>query len=202
MKFNILNTEIRVSYLIVCAAALSLTANLFKGFVCCVFAVIIHESGHILAMYCMKSPPQKITVSLFQISIDDAGRNERSTRRNMIIIFFGPFANFICFIIFYLLYLVYGVPTEMTAAANLSVGLFNMLPVLSLDGGQMLFLTLNCFLSAKKSETVVNILTFIIIFPLAAAGFIILFQSKYNFSLLFVCVYLIFCLVCKDSRCY
>ncbi len=202
MKFNILKTEITVSYLIICIAALSIIAGVFDRFLWCVFAVIIHETGHIAAMCCLKTPPQKIKISLFEISISDKKRNERSAKNNFLIIFFGPFVNFICFIIFYLLYLVYGSVFILPATANLSVGLFNALPVLTLDGGQMLFLILSRFYSVKLSEKIVNAVTVAIIFPLAVTGFIILFKSKYNFSLLLVCIYLIFCLVCKDSRCY
>ena len=75
-----------------------------------------------------------------------------------------------------------------------------MLPVMSLDGGQLLYLILSRRLSENSAEKVVNIITFIFIFPLAALGFLLLFKSKYNFSLLFVCVYLIFSLIFKKNR--
>ncbi|MCI2112819.1 MAG: site-2 protease family protein [Ruminococcus sp.] len=80
------------------------------------------------------------------------------------------------------------------------MGLFNILPVMSLDGGQLLYLILSRFFSDTVSQRIVNVITFIIIFPLATFGFILLFNSKYNFSLLIVCIYLVFSLICRNNK--
>ncbi|MCH5298083.1 MAG: site-2 protease family protein [Ruminococcus sp.] len=83
---------------------------------------------------------------------------------------------------------------------NLFLGIFNMLPVLSLDGGQILHLLLSRKIEDIKAQKAVNILTFIFIFPLAVLGFILLFKTKYNFSLLAVCLYLILSLIFKRDN--
>lgn len=166
---------------------------------CCLFAVIVHEGGHLLAMAAFGSLPSKIKVSLFEIAITDNKRNSRRQKENLIIIFSGPFANFICFILFYLLYLVCNNCFAVLAFVNLWVGLFNMLPVLSLDGGQLLYLLLSKRLDNHTAQKAVNVVTFICIFPLAIFGFLLLFESKYNFSLLAVSVYLVLSLVLKKD---
>ena len=120
----------------------------------------------------------------------------------MRIIFFGPAANFICFLPAFLLYLIGTDRILPFAAANLSVGLFNLLPVMSLDGGQLLYLCLCRRMAPDRAEKVVYRATFIMIFPLAAIGFFILFHSQYNFSLLCVCAYLIFSLITRQERYY
>ena len=132
----------------------------------------------------------------------DLSAKSKYLSKNIFIIFFGPFSNFICFILFYLLYLIGNDFFLYPAAANLSVGLFNILPVMSLDGGQLLYLILSRFFSDTVSQRTVNIITFIIIFPLAFFGFILLFNSKYNFSLLIVCIYLVFSLICRNNKYY
>ena len=88
------------------------------------------------------------------------------------------------------------------AAANLSVGLFNCLPVMSLDGGQLLYLLLCRRFSQEFSEKAVDVCTFVCIFPLAALGFLVLLRSENNFSLLFVSIYLVFSLLFKGNRYY
>lgn len=200
MKLRILKTEITISYLIICVASICIIAGIFDSFLYCLFAIIIHESGHIILMCIFGYPPEKIKISLFEISISDRKRQERSFIQNILIIFFGPFSNFICFILFYLLYLTGNDFFIYPAAANLSVGLFNILPVMSLDGGQLLYLVLCRFFSESISQRVVNVITFIIIFPLAFFGFILLFNSKYNFSLLIVCIYLVLSLLCRNNK--
>lgn len=200
MKLRILKTEITISYLIICVASICIIAGIFDSFLYCLFAIIIHESGHIILMCIFGYAPEKIKISLFEISISDRKRQERSFIQNFLIIFFGPFSNFICFILFYLLYLIGNDFFLYPAAANLSVGLFNILPVMSLDGGQLLYLVLCRFFSESISQRVVNVITFIIIFPLAFFGFILLFNSKYNFSLLIVCIYLVLSLLCRNNK--
>lgn len=202
MNLSFFKIKLEISYLLLSFLAIIVIAEIFNNFLWCISAVVIHELGHIIPMCMFGYRPEKIKFSLFEISITDNTRQKRSFWQNFFIILFGPFVNFICFISFYLLYL-YGKDFYLPIAiANLSVGLFNILPVLSLDGGQLLYLILCRKITERNAERVVDILTFIFIFPLFALGFLLLFNSKYNFSLLFVCVYLIFSLVLKNNRYY
>ena len=202
MKFNLFKIRFEVSYFLLCLLYIAVVANEFLNFIWCLTAVLIHEAGHIITMILLGYNPQKIKISLFEISITDRFRYKISFWQNFFIILFGPFANFICFILYYLLYLYSNDIFLPIAIANLSVGLFNSLPVLSLDGGQLLYIVLCRKLKESVSEKIVDVLTFLFIFPLFALGFLLLFKSKYNFSLLFVSVYLIFSLVLRNNRYY
>lgn len=202
MKFNLFKIRFEVSYFLLCLLYIAVIANEFLNVIWCLTAVLIHEAGHIITMILLGYKPQKIKISLFEISITDRFRHKRSFWQNFFIILFGPFTNFICFILYYLLYLYSNDIFLPIAIANLSVGLFNFLPVLSLDGGQLLYIVLCRKLKESVSEKIVDVLTFLFIFPLFALGFLLLFKSKYNFSLLFVSVYLIFSLVLRNNRYY
>lgn len=202
MKFKIFSIPVTISYTYICIIAVCIITNQFTSFLYCILAVIIHETGHLLPMKHFRCLPDKIKISLFEISISGSLRQQKSLKENFIIIFFGPFVNFICFILLYLLYLICSDIFQPPAYANLCVGLFNILPVMSLDGGQLLYLALRCRLSDKSAERCVNVITFIVLFPLAALGFLVLFNSKYNFSLLFVCIYIIFSLVFRNNKFY
>ncbi len=201
MKLKLFGTQISASYTLLCLAAVCIILGIFDGFLWCFLSVLIHEAGHIVPMKIFGQMPQKIKISLFEITICDAHRICRTPRENIIIIFFGPLANFICFIIFYLLYLFSGKnngsPFVALAVTNAFVGLFNMLPVLSLDGGQLMYIVLCRFFDNDVSRRAVNIATFLFIFPLSALGFLLLFHSKYNFSLLAVSMYLVMSLILR-----
>ena len=200
MKLKIAKIKIEISFTLICIAGICVILGITSGFVWCAAAVLIHELGHLLMMIKLGFLPEKIKISAFEIKIFDSKRQSRSEKQNFFIIFSGPAVNFICFIPFYLLYLLGNGNFLPFALANLSVGLFNSLPVLSLDGGQLIFIILRQRVGADKAEKIVDIITFITIFPLAALGFIVLFESKYNFSLLFVCVYLIISLLTRGNR--
>lgn len=199
MKLKINKTEITISYTLICFAAVCTIMNIFTEFVMCLTAVVVHEAGHLAAMRFFSIFPDKIKISLFEITISDKCRYLNTTLKNVIIIFSGPFANFICFIMIYLLYLLCNIMRPELAYVNLFTGLFNMLPVLSLDGGQLLYTLLLRKTDECNSIRIVNILTFLFIFPLSAMGFVMLFQSPHNFSLLFVSLYLILALIFKKD---
>lgn len=200
MKFNLSGIRVSISYTLLCLVAVCVILDMFSGFVMCCFGVIIHESGHLFLMLLCGSKPKEINISLFEIAIKDESRQQRSNLQNFFIVFFGPFANFICFIIIFLLYLYSGIDLLKFAYVNLSLCLLNLLPVMSFDGGQMLYILLSRRYSCQTSEKAVNIITFIALFPIAVLGFIILFNSGYNFSLLFVCGYIILSLILKNNR--
>lgn len=202
MKFRLLNIDFTVSYSLVCLGTICIILNIFTGFLCCLVAVILHECGHLFAMLVCKSPPDKIKISLFEIKIINPSRQSNTSRQNIFIIFFGPLVNFVCFILFYLLYLCNSEFLLPIAMANLFTGLFNMLPVMSLDGGQLMYVILCGRFSEKSAEKAVNITALIILFPLTVLGFVVLLNSKYNFSLLFVCAYLIASLIFRNNRYY
>ena len=200
MKLRIAKVKIEISFTLICIAGICVILGITSGFVWCAAAVLIHELGHLLMMIKLGFLPEKIKISAFEIKIFDSKRQSRSEKQNFFIIFSGPAVNFICFIPFYLLYLLGNENFLPFALANLSVGLFNSLPVLSLDGGQIIFILLKRRLNPARAEKIVDIITLITIFPLAVLGFAVLFKSKYNFSLLFICAYLIISLVTRSDR--
>ena len=202
MKLKIFSTEIELSYTLLCLVALCIVSGTFQGFLWCSAAILIHESGHFLAMKHYGYFPERIKISLFEIAVTDRLRRQRRDRENFFIIFFCPFANFVCVPPLYLLYLKGIVAVLPFAAANLSVGLFNCLPAMSLDGGQILYLLMCRKYSQHTAERIVNTATFLSVFPLAAIGFIMLLQSKKNFSLLFISGYLTASLICRSDRYY
>lgn len=199
MKLHLRHTEVELSYTLLCLTAAAVLLGVTERFVWCALAIMIHESGHLLAMRRCGYFPKRIKISLFAIDITDSARQERTAAQNAFIIFFGPFANFVCFLCGYLLYLKGIVRSLPFAAANLSVGLFNSLPVLSLDGGQLLWLLLCRRCMPASAEKVVNALTFACIFPLAALGFWLLLRER-NVSLLFVSIYLTAALLNRENR--
>ncbi len=194
MRLRLGGTQVELSYTLLCLAACCLLLGIFRGFLWCAAAIALHEGGHLLMMVRYGYFPERIKIALFTIDIIDGKREQRRARENARIIFFGPFVNFVCFSASYLLYLK-GIGGLLPfAAANLSVGLFNSLPVMSLDGGQLLFLLLCRRHAPATAERVVNVCTVVCIVPLAALGFLTLLRSG-NVSLLFVSGYLILALL-------
>lgn len=199
MKLRLGRTELELSYTLLCAAGLSVLLGVWKDFVWCAVAIALHEGGHLLLMARYGCLPERIKIALFAIDIVDGHRGLRSDKQNAQIIFFGPFANFVCFSVSFLLYLK-GIHALLPfAAANLSVGLFNSLPVPSLDGGQLLYLLLCRRMPPGRAGRSVKICAALCLAGILPAGAVLAWRS-HNPSLLFIGICLALALAAGKGR--
>lgn len=151
------------------------------GIFCCFFSSFFHEIGHLLAILVLKQKVDRIEFSLFDIKIKS--NYYVSFSKELIITLSGVAFNFILFLFFIR-------TIKLFALANLFIGIFNLLPVSTLDGGQAINIILNKFISEEKSVIILNILTVIFAIPIFTLGIIVLFNTGYNFSFLLLGVYL------------
>lgn len=168
-----------------------------------VAAALLHEGGHIVMMALKKSPPTKIIFGIFNVDMIDSARESRSYRDDVQILIAGGAVNLIAaFIFFFISKVTNNQYLFAPLFSNLFVGSLNILPVEPLDGGQIAYALISAKYGARKAETAVNILSFCCLLPVAVMGFLILLQSKYNFSLLFISCYLMAILLFKRNKYY
>ncbi len=202
MEFTIKNCRIEISFLFFAALTFSLLCDRTGIAGISILAAIIHESGHIAAMILLKIPPQKICMNPFGIDIVEETLKLRSRKKDAIISLAGPAFNFFsCFIFAISFYLWPQEKIFSLAAANLGLGLFNILPVEPLDGGQALYSLLCLRFPEEIALRTTQILSFFTLLPLATVGFLTLFRSGYNFTILLSAGYLAALLLLKRNRC-
>lgn len=159
-----------------------------------VICTMCHEFGHIAVMLMYGCEKVDIKINLLNIAISDKLRGIRPYKQDIAVICAGPLVNFTMFEVFGLV----NVLRHCEFFYNISVisGLlcvFNLLPIESTDGGQLLEIVLSSIFSPHTVRVMMSILTIIFIIPLACLGFFVLLQSRYNYTLLFAVIY--FCFV-------
>jgi len=165
-------------------AALTLLLILGNSYFRAALCVIVHEAGHLITMYILSKKPKEISFHLFGIDIK---RSESAGYlSDALISLSGP--------IFNILFSFFGFKE------SLVLGLVHLLPISSLDGGRALFSFLSKYIGFDKAEAAVLTLSYIILVPLTFFGFTVLFYSKYNFSLLLLCTYLLLSLILKGAN--
>ena len=170
------------------------------GVLCGLLAAVAHELGHLLEMARQICLPKKIAFKMFRVDMVDSRRNERSYQRDLRIILAGPGLNFLLAALCLPVYLL--LPYQwlgMFFSANLLVGFFNIQPIATLDGGAAVYAILSVRLGEKKASFWASFFSFVILVPLAALGFWILLRNPYQFSLLFISVYLMGVLVLQKT---
>ncbi|MGN0470117.1 MAG: hypothetical protein ACI4GV_04300 [Acutalibacteraceae bacterium] len=201
MIFRIGKLNIELSFPLVAIMTAVIIFDTTMSVVICFIAIIMHETGHLAALAFYGAFPKKIKLTLFDIAIVDSGKYTRNSRQELVVVLAGVTVNFVFAVVFYIVFRC----TNMFFFGNMAVshatlGVFNILPVDSLDGGQALFIILTKHFSIYKSMIILDIISFIVLVPVACTGFIVLLRSKYNFTLLLTALYLITVILLKHRK--
>lgn len=113
-----------------------------------------------------------------------------SYSQELFILTCGPVLNIIFYIIFQAIYSIIKIEIlESFAVQNLLIGIMNLLPISSLDGGQILSIVLKKFFDDEKSYRISCIVSVVFIIPLISFGFYLFLQS-FNISIFILMIYL------------
>ena len=169
-----------------------------------ILASFMHELGHIVMMIMIdRTSICKINIGFFNVDIFDKYRRELSIRKNILVLISGTLVNFLISIFFSGLYLIFKNNYFIIFSyINICVGTLNLLPVSVLDGGQILLLILNKNLSIKNAILISKIISILFLVPISVLGFIVVLNSRYNFSLLILSCYLMMYMVFKEDMCF
>lgn len=157
----------------------------------CISAGILHELGHLSVLIFSRETPKEIHITPFGMRIERKSNGILSFKREALCAFAGPLVNLILALFF---------KDSYFAKVNLTIALLNLLPCEPLDGGKIIENILKMKFSAEKTEKISLIISCVTVFPVAVLGFIILLESRYNFSLLFISFYLIFFIAMKKKN--
>lgn len=199
MNFRIFGVEIRFKFLFFSALTLLFCFKAEKTIGLCLLFSILHEFGHLIVILLCKEKPKLIEFDIFGMKIERKNDINQSYKNETLTALAGPVTNFILSVVFYLIYKYTAnkIYIEITAV-NLAIGLFNIMPVFSLDGGRMLEYMFKMKYSNDKSENVLKAVSFISIAVIFTVGTVIFIKSKYNFSLIIISIYLLILLILKQ----
>ncbi len=188
MNFKLFGVRFELSFIAVAAMSLVIVLDTTGRICACFIAAVIHECGHLLAMYCRGIKPQCIKLRVFDIAI--VAQGERSFADYFVITLAGPCANFLSAFVFCFF-------SRTLFLSSVVIGVFNLLPIETFDGGHALLLLLSRRYSPKTCVYIQKALTLLLLIPCLTLGILMLFYSKYNYSLLLISLYLVAVLFLK-----
>lgn len=168
-----------------------------------VISAFLHEAGHLFMMKIKGHKIAEINIGFFNVDIVDRDRDFASFTDKFLILISGSLFNFIiCAVSLIFLYFTAFPPFKSAVYVNFAIGTLNLLPISSLDGGQIFYNLAVRFFPLRAANIICTAVSLIFLFPLSVVGFLTLLNSKYNFSLLFICLYLIYVLLAKKETQY
>ena len=189
MKLRIAGVDLYVGYEAAAAMTAVLLLDRENRVICCFLAAVLHELGHIAAMRLCGVAVRGLRLRLFDVLIE--ADQPPDYRSDCMITLGGVAANFF----FALIFLPFGMKLSLP---NIALGVFNLMPVMSLDGGHLLYIAMERRFQPKTCIAVIRLTTFVFIVPLMTAGIYLLLQSSYNYSLLAISLYLSAVLLLKS----
>lgn len=184
--------KVDISYLFLLVIFLSLISGLFRDIITLFLVIIIHEIGHIITSKVFKWKIKKISIGLCGGFITYDEVIDKPFIEEFLISISGFLMQFVFFLISYVLYEnnIIDIKTfYLIKKYNLSVFLFNLFPIIPLDGSKIINLIFNLFLPYKLSLKFVNVIS--VIFILLVSCYFIFFNIKIEYSYIMILSFLI-----------
>ena len=162
-------------------------------------AIFLHECGHVVVYAMSKICIDEIRLQPFGVRISPDPHVHISYRVQGVCAVAGPTMNFICVGICFALSHILLFPQWLTTfyAASLFLGLFNMLPIVPMDGGRFLYAIIAGAGYEYAAQRISAICGFICGLALLIFGTVVLVQSQMNLSLCILSSYMLICLSVK-----
>lgn len=153
-----------------------------------IFFIFLHELAHVLVGLLLGFRVSSISMNVFGFSAQLYTYKSRKPYIRIITYLAGPIFNLICVVAFYfskienefVLNVIY---------TNLVLCIFNLFPILPLDGGKILKEVLKSFLGNKNASVIMNTITKFFLIIISAIYSIAILKIK-NFAILFLLIYL------------
>ena len=196
MRFHLFDIQIRFSlwfFAVAACAALLQKGPLLYYFV---LPIATHELGHLLVMAVLGVQIEEIAFTPVSLAIRRKQGRMLSYGGEVAVSLGGVAANLLMAFFLYR-FAFQSMRTTLLLACNVAVAVFNLLPVGSLDGGQVLRHVSSRFFSLRVADILSRVISFVVLTPMTAVAVLVLLRQKGNFTLLLVCVYLTVTLVLR-----
>lgn len=184
MTFKLCGTVVRLNFTFAAVLCILLIAFPLPVVLCVLTGILLHEMGHLLCAALFHVAPAAIVFSVRGVGIT-MNLDCLSARRRFWIALAGPAVN-LCLGGFTALLGLYT-----WAAVNGVIGICNLIPIPGLDGGDLLQISLEQHIGSNAAEKICLIVGGFVLFPTAAAYFLLLFDGMIARRSLLVFAYLV-----------
>ena len=134
MTFEIKKLKIELSFYFLLIISFILAADQSKIAKYFVLSILIHELGHLIFILYYKIKIEKISFKVYGINIEIENERYLQNYKEVILLLGGSLANFLSAAVIYL----FLSDLNIFIMTNLILGIFNLFPVDSLDGGKII----------------------------------------------------------------
>lgn len=191
---NIGSIKVSVNIFILFFVAAAILAGALPEYLLTLLFIFVHEAGHITAAVLSRATVHSIRLLPvgFNAGIDD-GICSRGQR--ILIFASGPCVSFLLAVLAAIL-MYFNITNSLVRLgiyANLYLGIFNLLPVLPLDGGKLAMELLAAKFGVFRTGKVLQLFSFLISVGIVLAGIAVFIDNRRNVSLVIIGLYILMC---------
>ncbi len=160
--------------------------------------ITLHEVAHLIVGIIIGGIPKKITLNPLGLSLEFYSYGKDNFLYKIIFYFIGPLSNLICAIIFMNLSN-YDFYRQEIIITNLSIFLFNLLPICPLDGWKIIREIIKIFFGIDKSNRIMIIFSKIILTIISFFYSIYIIKIK-NIMIMLLIVYLWYLNIIEERK--
>ena len=151
--------------------------------------ILIHEMCHLVVGIILGGKPKKMTISLFGVSLEFYSYVKAKTLYKIIFYAIGPFANI--FIASFINFCCEdgNIILERIMIINYSIGFFNLIPILPLDGGKIVKEILKLIFNIQNASKISIYISKAILMIITTLYSVLIIKIK-NITILFLIMYL------------
>ncbi len=172
--------KIRIGFFAIALTFALIITHSFEA-LACFFAAFIHELGHIAAARISDVKFKEMRLSPFGAALIPSS-SMGSFYNEIFICVAGPLINFLC-VLFALLLPVSCDFLNLFILSSLFLGVLNLLPISSFDGGRILFAIIESHFSFRCARKVLCVSSFLLIFALWTLSLYLLIKTASSLSL-------------------
>lgn len=161
-------------------------------------SILLHELSHLIIGIIIGKIPQKMNVSIFGVSLEFYSYSKNKVLNKCIFYIIGPITNLIIAYIFYYFLNQKNFSKEIIIT-NILLFVFNMLPILPLDGGKILREILCELFGVCKGNKISIEITKLILIVISLSYSVLILKVK-NISVLFLIIYLWYLYVIENKK--
>ncbi len=177
MEFYIFKTKISISFLFPMVIGVLIVGDTSKTISYILWGIFFHEVGHLTMMKIVGKKLKSIHFSACGINIK-VNPLKITVFSSIMIHIMGPVFN----LVIYFIASICG--NQYMASVNLLLALFHLLPILGLDGGNVLSLILLKNLRVSTANLLSQKISYIFIYAIIVIGIGLLYITKSNFTLI------------------
>ena len=160
--------------------------------------ILLHEIAHLIVGMLIGGIPKKLGITPFGASLEFYTYGKNNLLCRVFFFLIGPLTNLIIAIIFIFLENLNFYRQEIILT-NIAICVFNLIPIIPLDGGKILKEILKFFVGSEKSNKYIMIISKLILIIISFIYAILIVKVK-NIMILFLLIYLWYLYIIEEKK--